>query len=153
MQKSKGIRMTDANEIEAFVLSGNAHFVIKSLKTGVKLQYKLILKEKVWWVKVKLHGPVFDDDGNYTSSYQYIGFIKKGYPTYKFIKAKNVSQTDKNVLAFIWFLQFVGKPLPSTIEFYHIGRCGKCGRKLTDIKSIAIGLGPTCAKRENITNS
>lgn len=31
-------------------------------------------------------------------------------------------------------------------HFHHIGKCGRCGRKLTTPKSIETGLGPECEK-------
>lgn len=43
---------------------------------------------------------------------------------------------------FIFHLQH--KTLPSFMNVYHVGRCGKCGRPLTDPGSINIGLGPVC---------
>ena len=37
--------------------------------------------------------------------------------------------------------------LPDTVEFYHAGKCGCCGRTLTVPESIVTGLGPVCAGR------
>lgn len=31
-------------------------------------------------------------------------------------------------------------------HFHHVGKCGRCGRKLTTPKSIETGLGPECEK-------
>ena len=30
---------------------------------------------------------------------------------------------------------------------YHVGKCGKCGKKLTTPESILTGLGPTCSNK------
>ena len=34
--------------------------------------------------------------------------------------------------------------LPISVRFWHEGRCGRCGRTLTDPESIKRGLGPVC---------
>jgi hypothetical protein len=34
--------------------------------------------------------------------------------------------------------------LGATLEFWHEGRCGRCGRRLTVPDSIASGYGPEC---------
>lgn len=36
--------------------------------------------------------------------------------------------------------------LPEGYSVRHVGKCGRCGRKLTDPVSIASGIGPDCAK-------
>ena len=35
--------------------------------------------------------------------------------------------------------------LPKTVEVWHEGICGRCGRKLTVPESVERGLGPECA--------
>lgn len=35
-------------------------------------------------------------------------------------------------------------PLPDGYSIKHVGKCGKCGKKLTDPESIDRGLGPVC---------
>ena len=34
--------------------------------------------------------------------------------------------------------------LNDNIEFFHLGKCLRCGKTLTDQESINIGLGPVC---------
>ncbi len=45
----------------------------------------------------------------------------------------------------LWCSLIAGKALPEGVRFWHEGRCGRCGRTLTDPESCARGLGPTCA--------
>ena len=40
-------------------------------------------------------------------------------------------------------LQFINEK----VEFYHLGKCIKCGKTLTDANSIESGLGPYCRSR------
>lgn len=49
--------------------------------------------------------------------------------------------------AFAWLWRNADD-LPAPAEFYHEGRCGKCGRKLTVPESIKSGIGPVCAERK-----
>ena len=36
--------------------------------------------------------------------------------------------------------------IPDCMEIRHSGRCGKCGKTLTEPKSLDCGLGPCCRK-------
>jgi rRNA maturation endonuclease Nob1 len=38
------------------------------------------------------------------------------------------------------------------MDVYHLGRCGKCGKALTEPESISTGLGPICGGRIKLTN-
>lgn len=45
----------------------------------------------------------------------------------------------------LWCLLVAGRALPVNAQFWHEGRCGRCGRTLTDPESCVRGLGPICA--------
>lgn len=50
-------------------------------------------------------------------------------------------------MAFGWsFKQFLSGKIPVSLEFWHAGRCARCGRVLTDDESIDTGFGPDCAE-------
>jgi hypothetical protein len=54
-----------------------------------------------------------------------------------------------SVKAFDWFFNnrvSCNTDLPESVEFFHEGRCGKCGRKLTTPESVTAGFGPECIK-------
>ena len=44
---------------------------------------------------------------------------------------------------------FTGQTVGNLIV-YHVGKCGRCGKKLTDPESILTGLGPSCSKYMNV---
>ena len=63
---------------------------------------------------------------------------------------KNGYRVNISFQAFAWFLASLSRPgteLPEQLEFWHAGRCGRCGRRLTVPASIASGFGPECAGR------
>jgi hypothetical protein len=57
--------------------------------------------------------------------------------------ASKMKLDSQPVVAFNYVLQHIDK-LPNICEVYHSGRCGRCGRELTDPESIKCGLGPHC---------
>jgi len=56
-------------------------------------------------------------------------------------------RTSLKSVAIFWYLkQLIDKiPIPPQVHLYHLGRCGKCGRPLTDPASMERGIGPYCA--------
>ena len=58
---------------------------------------------------------------------------------------RNTNDTDPRHVAFGWALKALqsGK-LPTSLEIWHEGTCGRCGRKLTVPESVSCGFGPEC---------
>lgn len=150
MEKSLGKRIDGVENIYNFVMAGKAWFALKSVKTGVVFQYQVnAAKQKhnnattAWWVSTLITNTTNDME----SPYRYIGGLytrgvgKPWFHPNNFIK-------DLKVDTFVWFWdKLVKRELPKSLEFYHIGRCAKCGHKLTTEESIELGFGPTCWKR------
>jgi hypothetical protein len=96
-------------------------------------------EEGLFFVSV-LNGP--DNWANYA----YLGIIRDG--EYRQTAKSKVSKDAPSARAFNWFYQLViaqGAPL-GQLEFWHSGKCCRCGRKLTVPSSIESGWGPECAK-------
>ena len=160
MNRSLGKKIENVEAMCEFVLAGKAWFAIKSLKTGTVFQYKVtaakskINAPKAWWVKV-----LDEATENMSSPYRYIGglyIFQTNIPSFSQDKGIEVI-TNKNHPAFTilnhkintfkWFWERMCiNALPPSLEFYHIGRCARCGHKLTDEQSIDRGFGPTCYK-------
>lgn len=127
--------MHEVNNVEkvlSFIRAGNATFTLHSDRTGKHYTYKVRKKkdqDNIHFVSVSA-GTLFN----------YIGSIWQGW---KF-KAKSGGDS---VLGFDYFWRWMieRNQIPQGITFYHEGRCGKCGRPLTDPTSIERGLGPDCA--------
>jgi hypothetical protein len=144
----------------AFMLAGDATFTIASPKTGVRYTYrvtakreggKLLADEDIRFVKL-LCGPDNDSD------FHYFGIIRPARAVYEHAKRKTRIRPDApGAMAFRWLLagnaSEVGPlvwPLidahveSAPVGFYHEGRCGRCGRKLTVPESVSSGFGPEC---------
>lgn len=131
--------MDDARE---FILAGNAYFTLRSRATGTRFTYRVRASEdgRVHFVSV-LSG---SDNEN---AYSYFGIIKAGRE-WRHGGAKARAAIDSpSVAAFAWFWRRAFEDMPTSLEFWHEGRCGRCGRLLTVPESLARGIGPECAKR------
>jgi Family of unknown function (DUF6011) len=159
--------LTTWPEVRAFIFGGRARFTLVSRKTGFRFTYKVVAKRED--VKAKLEDVTFfvsvlrgpDNESDYT----YAGVLRKP-AQFNFTPASRVSRTADSMKALVWFLDkmaherdvLVGKfcgvdsaadsaGQVTKVEFWHEGRCCRCGRVLTVPKSVADGIGPECAGR------
>ena len=112
-----------------FILAGNSQFVLENNKTGNHFPY-LVKQQKtgVWYIY---------------SSTDYLGTIRIDMTA----KIEPFMSSSLKSVAIFWYLkQLIDKiPIPPQVHLYHLGRCGKCGRPLTDPASMERGVGPYCA--------
>lgn len=135
-----------AEQVNEFMLAGNATITLVSKKTGTRFTYKVTAPENSkgavsHFVKV-LTGQ--DNEGHY----QYLGQIYD-HQDYTHGKKSKIGPDTPSAKAFRWFFQMViverHEPEEKGMEIYHEGKCGRCGRKLTVPESILRGIGPECA--------
>ena len=122
--------------VRQFVFAGNATFTLKSLKTGRHYTYRVTpMEETPTCFFVRFHSA--------NDRWLYLGLIKEG----SLILTRKSSQNAESPIskALDWFLERLKahERMPD-LEFWHAGKCGRCGRQLTDPKSIASGFGPEC---------
>ncbi len=142
--------MGDANAVRRFMLAGSAKFTIVSKPTGTRFTYHVRKSAKAsrdyFYVSV-LVGP---DNG---ADYAYLGFLApRPGRVHEFSHGGTKALVGKDApsaKAFAWFWERMrlAHRVPSTMEFHHEGRCGRCGRSLTVPESIETGLGPECATK------
>jgi len=133
---------TDPWKLREFILAGNAKITLRSEKTLKHYTYK-IRKAKdgdIWFVS-RLSSD---------SKYIYLGSITKHDEHFVFDRTRN-SVTHRWLAesfdAFKWFWKVLREDrLPATATVWHEGRCGMCGKELTDPVSIKNGYGPDCSK-------
>lgn len=131
-----------------FILAGKCEFVMVSGRTGVKIGYKLTKRKSkfdngtdyIYFLSVK--------DGN---SYIYAGivFYEQSENKFKFAKGQKGALDSNNVAvrSILYVLNnFLLGNTSLLLSIYHVGTCGRCGKRLDDPSSILTGLGPHCAK-------
>lgn len=127
-----------------FTLAGRAVFTVKSRRTGKRFTFKVNKKENgtIFFVSF-LRGP-----NNDVGDFSYLGIIRDSTMEFSFTKNSAAKEDASVAQAWVWVWDAVcgqdeGKF--NTFEFWHMGKCGRCGRALTDPDSIRLGLGPICA--------
>lgn len=136
-------QLTTAAAAKTYVLGGNATITLRSKKTGQRFTYKVSAPKEpgadIFFVGL-LGGP------DNVADYRYFGYIKREVYWHGRAKAKvGVEAPSQKAFAWAW-QKIVQGELPETLEVWHEGSCGRCGRKLTVPSSIASGFGPECVK-------
>lgn len=132
-------KLTDIHAIASFMMAGNATFTLVSTKTENRFTFKVTSvpnSDDRFFVKV-LSGP------DNQSDYMYIGIMFDN-EDHLYFAPREPFATGVEVMK--WFTNNLHKvdELPPQIEFWHEGKCGMCGKKLTTPESIERGFGPTC---------
>lgn len=140
-------QLTTAEKVRSYMLAGKATITIRSKRTQTRFTYKITkLKDdakSVWFVSL-LRGPSNEED------YQYMGIIKPSAKSFEFLRTAKSRVTDaaESMVAFKWMMKhLLVDSLPNTLEVWHEGTCGRCGRKLTVPESVERGIGPECATK------
>ena len=148
-------QLTDWAAVRAFLFAGNARFTLRSAKTGMRYTYQVKAKKEELAaarekpdVDVTYFVSLLRGSDN-CADYKYLGVLMR--PGRFFITvASRLPRTSPSVRALVWFLDVMGAERPGlgkAIEFWHEGRCCRCGRLLTVPESIARGMGDDCAGR------
>lgn len=139
-------RLTTSDAVREFVLAGNATITLLSRVTLQRFTYKIRQPDenKPHFVGL-LRGADNEND------FQFMGTIFKGshlaQSSYVPGRSSRIGHESFSSKAFIWFWKHLRKgELPDSLEVWHEGRCGRCGRKLTVPSSIESGMGPECAR-------
>lgn len=155
-----GNLFTDPVAALTYILAGNAYVTLRSRATGTRYTYRVALAKKTaeqagLWADERtdlrryfvslLTGPENMDD------YSYIGLVEQAgtnRPTFRLTKKSKMTRDSAPVKAVSWAVEKLALGvLPDSLEVWHEGRCGRCGRPLTVPESIAAGIGPECASR------
>lgn len=158
----------------AFALAGNARFTLVSKKTGARFTFRVRQPKKrggsvplrdggggtarvtmveggswgtrVYGVKPAPHFVSVLTGPSNEADFKFIGtvFDKE---TFRHGRKSAFSWETACVGAFTWTWSMLrlGR-MPDSLEFWHEGKCGRCGRTLTVPSSIEAGIGPECAK-------
>lgn len=141
-------RFTTAADAVAYATAGKATITLVSVRTGARFTYRLSAP------KPADDGTIGDirfvallSGADNTSDFQYMGFIgREG--AYLHGRKSRIGQDAPSAVAFAWVWERLqAGTLPASVEVWHEGSCGRCGRKLTVPESIVAGIGPECASK------
>lgn len=126
------------NKAPEYILAGKSYVTFQNPQTGNRFTYKVV-KHKVddiYFVHVLTSPDV----------YIFLGTIKNY--VFRYSQKSKIAKDSKSLIVFDYVFHHLGMgTLNSTIEIFHDGKCGKCGRQLTDPISVETGLGPHCRKK------
>lgn len=140
--------------IESFIYAGNARFTLLNTETGNRFTYEFRKpKEKrgsadLWFISVLTSPDFYTFIGSSVASQSQNMFGNRH--SYHHSRKTKVTMNAQSVRTIMWFIKALDEDrIPSNVEVWHEGRCGRCGRPLTVPESIALGLGSICAQKEN----
>lgn len=147
----EGKRIESIEGAREFLTAGKAFFTIVSTKTNKRYTFRVnqLRDSDKKMSEQDKNAPFFVSflngyDNN--SSYTFLGtiFNKNRFVYSNKSKVKFDSVINKT---FMWLFNTITKDKKENfklIEFWHEGKCGACGRKLTTPESINDGIGPVC---------
>jgi hypothetical protein len=144
-------RLEKWDDIWRFVFGGNATFTLVSVQTRARYTYKVRKPKDNDADRVAKYGQTYFVSllrgADNVNDYAYMGLIDN--TGFHATKNSRMTVDAPSWKAFTFFLARMAKGGESckTMEFWHEGTCGRCGRKLTVPESVERGIGPECAER------
>lgn len=139
-------RLTATRDIERFVTGGNAYFTVVSSDTGDRYTFRVSQKENEDGSKSPFFVSILTGPDNW-SNYRYLGTISAS-GNYAHGRKSKIGHDAPSARCINWLIgNMRNETQMARIEFWHEGRCGMCGRKLTVPESVESGIGPVCAGR------
>lgn len=132
-------QITDRHDAKAFVLAGRAEFSLRSKKTNKHYTFSVRKDKRPESVYKYVHVE------RHEQSPLYLGVIINNTHFYR--DKKRPDTPAHKAFNWFWYHALLHDEQWSKCEMYHLGRCAKCHRRLTDPDSIRTGLGPICAGR------
>jgi hypothetical protein len=132
------------NLTKNFFLGGNATFTVQSGKTGRHMTFKIKQPdERAPFLVSAMTGT--DNE----SHFSYMGKLDTHTGSFTPTKGTKLGSESEQWKVAEWALRQVwnNRELSGGTKISHAGKCGCCGRKLTNPESLETGIGPECRKR------
>ncbi|RLB46237.1 MAG: hypothetical protein DRJ42_28110 [Deltaproteobacteria bacterium] len=153
--------MRDPETVRRYILGGHGTFTARSLRTGSRLTFRLSRPRHSDAGDARIYVRVLTGPEN-TADYTWLGTFRTADRDWRgrtyaagwtHSRKSDIGESAPSARTVAWLLPRVlrgGRHLDAVMEqteFWHEGRCGACGRKLTVPESIKSGIGPVCAGR------
>lgn len=136
----------DIASAKQFALAGCAILTVINNATSNRYTYKISKCKDENTTGLFFVGVLAGPDN--TSSYQYLGTIRvsaDGAAKFDHGRKSHIRDDAPSARAMRWLWPHIeAAEIPSVVELWHAGRCGRCGRLLTVPESVASGYGPEC---------
>lgn len=129
-----------------FLLAGKSKFTLLSGKTGQHFSYTLTKKPKKGSESEYIYFLTFYNE-NRESIYAGVVFFENGQFNFRKGAKGNANPSDRAIIALIFVLNQLTYGKRPNVRVFHVGNCGRCGKRLTTPESILTGLGPECSKK------
>ena len=134
-------QINSAKSVKAYILAGGGKFTLVSRHTGKRFTYRLHTPKNTDEYNPPILVSVLTGPSN-THHFSYLGCIWTG--KFRHGKKSRISEKAPSSRAIAWFLRKISDGALAHAEFWHEGKCGRCGKALTVPESIESGLGPSC---------
>lgn len=142
--------MTDPQEIRRFVRAGHAVFTLVSQVTLARFTYSVAAPTQQ--TDAGGYARKYTSDNRFVKllinsdeDYAYLAWMKRDELIHGGAKACATTEARSwKALWYLWNHLLQHNAMPSQVEFWHSGHCGRCGRQLTVPESVAHGIGPEC---------
>lgn len=136
-------RLNSAEAAIRYIFAGKGKITLRSAKTQTRFTYA---------IERAADNPQFPGEAHFVhvlngpDDFTFLGTIRQRQG-WRHGKKSKVSEAALSAVAWAWsWSQLSRGRLPDTLEVWHEGRCGRCGKVLTVPESIASGFGPECIK-------
>lgn len=134
----------NAEAIRRFIVAGRSTFSLRSTRTGKHYTYRVRCPRGEPEAVVRFVDVLTGPDN--TSNFSWLGSVwtdKGGKYTHGRTSRLPKGADSERVFTWFWRTLAAGK-LHDDLEFFHAGKCGRCGRQLTTPRSVETGIGPVC---------
>ena len=141
-----------SENISKFILGGNADFCIVQERDKSGIGQCVDIKYRYSVKRGRCKGTFLVSAGEARGQkLMYLGTLRKASNgSYTLREVDNLNDAYKMLAnGLVWVLSRE-TCLPSRVHVVHNGKCGVCGRPLTDAESVSRGIGPTCIKKIGI---
>lgn len=131
-----------------FILAGKATFTVSNL-TGDHYTYRVVeLPARGSYTQPAYAAFVLTGPDN-ESDYTYVGLVDPASGRVHLTAKSRFTSQCRAYRVLAWALSAIwsGRDIPPGYAIQHAGRCGRCGRFLTESESLTTGLGPECRRK------